>query len=150
MLTHHLGDFDTAIRYCLLGGSSTYSPLSGHEHAEALPERQAQVGLFRCLLDEFLQIEDPDDRMSQTSELLARFAGWFELEEVLKTIPEDWSVGQLCSFLERSFRDLVTERHEAVIMRALVTTANLTANAQLVEKVVSLGPVIGTATAQEQ
>lgn len=82
LLTHGLGDFDTAVSYCVLGGSSTYSVLSGAMPKEFIPSREEQMGLFQYLLEEFLRIEDPDARIMQTSELLERFAGWFDVNHV--------------------------------------------------------------------
>ena len=82
LLTHGLGDFDTAISYCVLGGSSTYSPISGQQRQATLPLPQQQVALFSSLLQEFFRIEDLNDRVIQTSELLDRFAGMFDVNQV--------------------------------------------------------------------
>ncbi len=82
LLTHGLGDFDTAVSYCVLGGSSTYSPVSGSLPKESIPSREEQVRLFGYLLEEFFCIEDLSDRITQTSELLERFAGWFDVIHV--------------------------------------------------------------------
>jgi hypothetical protein len=40
------------------------------------------VALFGYLLEEFFLIEDEEDRVSQSSELLTRFAGWFDISQV--------------------------------------------------------------------
>lgn len=82
LLVHGLGDYDTAVTYCLRGGSSTYSPLSGSLPREATPSRQQQENLFRHLAQEFLRLDSEDDRLAQTSELLERFAPWFDPVEV--------------------------------------------------------------------
>jgi hypothetical protein len=78
LLTHGLGDFDTAISYCLLGGSSIYRPVDGFVPASSLPSKEEQGKLFNYLLLEFLAIEDLDDRIERTGELLERFGGWFD------------------------------------------------------------------------
>ena len=78
LLTHGLGDFDTAISYCLLGGSSIYRPVDGFIPASSLPSKVEQGKLFNYLLLEFLAIEDLEDRLERTGELLERFGGWFD------------------------------------------------------------------------
>ena len=82
LLTHGLGDYDTAINYCLLGGSSIFYPSSSIIPKEAIPSRQDQTKLFDALLLEFLQIEDFTDRVEQTGDLLDRFGGWFDTGRV--------------------------------------------------------------------
>ena len=82
LLTHGLGDFDTAISYCLLGGSSIFRPASGFVPQESIPSRDEQAKLFGYLLHEFLRIEDLSDRIEQTGELLERFGGWFDVATV--------------------------------------------------------------------
>ena len=82
LLTHGLGDFDTAVRYCVLGGSGTYSHISGRQKQDVMPSHEEQMALFQYLLEQFLRIQDLDDRITQTSELLERFAGWFDVNHV--------------------------------------------------------------------
>ncbi|KAL2863772.1 putative TGF beta receptor associated protein 1 [Aspergillus lucknowensis] len=122
LLTHGLGDYDAAARYCLFGGprstSSTGAPLE-------FAEKSRQTELFRYLLDEFLQIQDLSERIERTSDLLARFAGWFDVREVLGIIPDDWSVDILNGFLAHVFRVLVSESREVKIERALSAGQNL-------------------------
>ena len=82
LLVHGLGDYDTAVSYCLLGGSSIYHPAVGVVPFNELPSRQEQSTLFNFLLMEFLQIEDVSDRIDQTAVLLEGFGGWFDIEGV--------------------------------------------------------------------
>ena len=82
LLTHGLGDFDTAVSYCVLGGSSTYSPIGNNDSRPQRPSHREQMRLFRCLLTEFLDIRNMNDRITQTSELLDRFSGWFDINDV--------------------------------------------------------------------
>lgn len=123
LLTHGLGDYDSAVRYCLFGGprNSSSSGSAGPE----LADNDLQSTLFRHLLDEFLQIQDQTDRIERTSDLLARFAGWFDVREVLELVPEDWSVDILGGFFVHVFRMLVSETREVRIERALSAGLNL-------------------------
>jgi len=90
LLTHGLGDYDTAIRYCLLGGSSIFHPPSSSSsfspsaaarapEQALLPSKEEQAHLFAHLLHEFLRIEDLSERLERTAELLERFGGWFDV-----------------------------------------------------------------------
>ncbi|KAL4787423.1 hypothetical protein BJX76DRAFT_4000 [Aspergillus varians] len=122
LFTHGLGDYDAATRYCLFGGprstSSTGAPLE-------FAEKSRQSELFRYLLDEFLQIRDLSERIERTSDLLGRFAAWFDVREVLNLIPDDWSVDIVNGFLAHVFRVLVSESREVRIERALSASQNL-------------------------
>ncbi|KAI9651684.1 MAG: hypothetical protein M1831_000530 [Alyxoria varia] len=150
LLTHGLGDFDTAISYCVLGGASTYSPLSGGLQQEAKPSRDQQMKLFDQLLEEFMRIPQPSLRMSQTSGLLHRFASWFEISHVLSLIPDFWPVDILEGYLESTLRQLIAERNESIVVRALRSTENLSTNASLVEKLVALGPIFDSKCQQAE
>ncbi|KAL3425949.1 tgf beta receptor associated protein [Phlyctema vagabunda] len=142
LLTHGLGDYDTAINYCLLGGSSIYHPISGTIARESLPTRDEQARLFRVLLAEFLQIEDVSDRVEQTGSLLERFGGWFDVGDVLRLIPDSWSVELVSGFLVSALRRIVRERSETMVVKALSGAENLKISAQLVGKVEEAGPSI--------
>ena len=84
LLTQGLGDYDTAINYCLYGGASMYRPDHRAEAAfeVTIPSHEEQAALFGHLLPEFLQIEDFSDRIEQTSNLLERFGGWYDVQQV--------------------------------------------------------------------
>lgn len=140
LLTHGLGDYHTAINYCLLGGSSIFHPISGTVKAESVPSQDEQATLFRWLLSEFLQIEDASDRVERTSELLERFGSWFDVAYVLGQIPDSWSVELVSAFLVSAFRRLVQDRSEAVMCKALSGAENLRISADFVEKCEKLGP----------
>ena len=143
LLTHGLGDYHTAINYCLLGGSSIFHPASGLA-IESIPSREQQATLFHHLFAEFLQIEDFEDRLEQSSELLARFSGWFNVTTILSQIPDTWSVETLSSFLVSALRRLLHDKGEAMIVKALSGAENLQVSAMLVEKCGALGPQIQT------
>ena len=133
LLTHGLGDYDSAVRYCLLGG-----PRSTSSTAESV-ERSQQSELFKHLLDEFLRIHDISERVERTSDLLGRFAAWFDVREVLGLIPDDWSVDILSGFLAHVFRVLVSETREARIERALSASLNLRVGAEYIEGIEKVG-----------
>lgn len=142
LLTHGLGDYDTAIRYCLLGGSSIFHPASGLAPEQPLPTMEEQSKLFEYLLYEFFRIEDLSEQMERTAELLERFGGWFHIEKVLDLIPETWSVELVSGFLVHAFRRLVAEKNVTVVVKALCSAQNLRQSADFAEKVESMGPVI--------
>ncbi len=139
LLTHGLGDYDTAINYCLLGGSSIYNPLSGTLTRENLPTRDEQATLFRYLLSEFLLIEDISNRVEQTSSLLERFGGWFDVGYVLSLIPDTWSVELVSGFLVSALRRIVRERSETMVAKALSGAENLKVSAELVGRIDAAG-----------
>lgn len=142
LLTHGLGDYDTAINYCLLGGSSIYHPLSHtlRPASTTLPTRTQQSSLFSHLLAEFLRIEDVSDRVEQTSSLLERFGGWFDVEEVLKLIPDEWSVELVSGFLVSALRRIVRERSEVRVAKALSGSENLKVSVELIKLRDKMGP----------
>jgi vacuolar protein sorting-associated protein 3 len=142
LLTHGLGDFHTAINYCLLGGASIFHPMSGHSASFTAPSREEQKVLFQTLLGEFLQIHDMMNRLERTSELLERFGSWYDVSEVLALIPLDWSVELISGFLIGAFRRLVEEKNEAMITKALSGAENLQIASTLIEKCKELGPQI--------
>ncbi|KAJ6191139.1 hypothetical protein N7519_001160 [Penicillium mononematosum] len=139
LLTHGLGDYDSAIRYCLFGGPRSSSSSSTGTPPE-LADYNLQSQLFRHLLDEFLHIEDLSDRIERTSDLLARFAAWFDVREVLDLVPEDWSVDILGGFFVHVFRTLVSQTRETRIERALSAGLNLRIGAEYIDGMEKVGP----------
>lgn len=142
LLTHGLGDYHTAVNYCLLGGASIFHPTSGSAAVIAAPSQEEQALLFGYLLTEFLRIEDVSDRLERTSELLERFGSWYDVRDVLDLVPESWSVELVSGFLVSSFRRLVHERNEATITKALSGAENLQIASAFVEKCSALGPQV--------
>jgi hypothetical protein len=142
LLTHGLGDFNTAISYCLLGGSSIFRPPSGYIPQAELPSRAEQSRLFNFLLQEFLHLGDISQRIERTGELLERFSGWFDVAEVLLVIPDEWSVDVFGAFLINALRRLVRERAETDVARALNGAVNLGVSVELVEKISEAGPEV--------
>ncbi|GAB1742038.1 hypothetical protein NU219Hw_g7428t1 [Hortaea werneckii] len=140
LLVHGLGDYDTAIRYCLLGGSaSLFHPGSGSgstpgdkqqqqpvpSSTPPPPTKDFQASLFRALLRESFHIADLSERLERTAELLERFGAWFDVAEVLALIPDGWSVELVSGFLVHALRRLVRERQESVVVKGLAGAQNL-------------------------
>jgi hypothetical protein len=142
LLTHGLGDYDTAINYCLLGGSSIYHPISGTMSREKLPTREEQSKLLGYLLAEFLQIEDISNRVEQTGSLLERFGGWFDVGFVLSVIPDSWSVELVSGFLVSALRRIVREKSETSVAKALSGVENLKVTEEMIKKGEEIGPTI--------
>ncbi|KAF9870819.1 hypothetical protein CkaCkLH20_11718 [Colletotrichum karsti] len=140
LLVHKLGDYDTAVSYCLRGGSSIYTRPDGRR--ESTPTHEMQARLFRAVLGEFLAIEDVSDQIEQTGALLERFGGWFDVEDVLALIPDEWSVDVVAGFLVTALRRITQERHETTVTKALSSAENLRVNHDLIVKVDEKGPSI--------
>jgi hypothetical protein len=142
LLVHGLGDFNTAISYCLYGYSSIFRPMTAGSlpiPQSELPSRTEQSRLFNFLLKDFLRIEDLSQRVERTSELLERFAGWFDIADVLAILPSDWSVDVFSAYLINSLRTLVREKAESDIVRALSDAQNSQTSCEVVEKREGLG-----------
>ncbi|KAK5656162.1 hypothetical protein OQA88_4922 [Cercophora sp. LCS_1] len=140
LLVHHLGDYDTAVSYCLRGGSSLSGSATGRR--DSILTKETQTRLFRVLLVEFLSLNDINDRVEQTGALLERFGGWFDVLEVLQLIPDSWSVDITAEFLVSALRRLVRERHETTVARSLSGAENLRVNYDLLVSIDEKGPVV--------
>ncbi|KAH0837593.1 hypothetical protein AYO21_05083 [Fonsecaea monophora] len=143
LLTHGLGDYDTATRYCYFGRPSPLSSSFPIDPA-SLPSRTSQIELFTFLFHEFLSIHDVEERLERTSYLLGKFATFFDPLQILRDIPDDWTVEMLSEFLVRSFRSATTERNQLVIMKALSAAQNLIGQVDLVELCEKIGPKFET------
>jgi hypothetical protein len=135
LLVHALADYDTAIRYCLLAGSTIFHPSSSHASSAApIPTREEQSHLFHILLEEFFKIPDLGDRIARAAELLDRFGPWFDVDMVLAKLPDSWSVDLVEGFLVAALRSLVRERNESAIERALWSARHLRVSVENVDK----------------
>lgn len=144
LLTHGLGDYHTAINYCLLGGASIFYPTSGAVSSIGTPTNEEQAILFGFLLGEFLRIEDVNNRLERTSELLERFGSWYDVSDILGLIPESWSVDLISGFLVNAFRRLIEDKNEAMITKALSSAESLQITSSFIEKCNAVGPRIET------
>ncbi|KAI0881130.1 uncharacterized protein GGS22DRAFT_76105 [Annulohypoxylon maeteangense] len=159
LLVHRLGDYDTAVSYCLRGGASIYtiyqtqqnqpppSPenLKGPKRRDSIPPTQdQQARLFRALLGEFLELEDISDRVEQTGLLLEKFGGWFDVGDVLSVIPDTWSVDLVAGFLVKALRRIVVEKNETSVARSLSSAQNLQIQHDLIVRIEEKGPSIET------
>ncbi|GJN67265.1 hypothetical protein PLICBS_001289 [Purpureocillium lilacinum] len=145
LLVHRLGDYDTAVAYCLRGGTSVYVPPENRRRGDSLPELEQQERLFQVVLREFLTIDNMGDRVEQTSSLLERFGGWFDVVEVLQLVPDSWSVEVVAGFLVGAMRRLVREKHESMMTRALSGAENVRVNYDVVVGMEEKGPTIEAA-----
>jgi hypothetical protein len=142
LLVHGLGDYNAAISYCLYGYSASFRPITAGSlpvPQSELPSPAEQSRLFNYLLQDFLQIEDLSQRVERTGELLERFAGWFDIGDVLAVLPNDWSVDVFSAYLINSLRRLVREKAESEVVRALGDAQNSQISNELVEKREGLG-----------
>ncbi|KAI8958543.1 hypothetical protein F5Y11DRAFT_35040 [Daldinia sp. FL1419] len=159
LLVHHLGDYDTAVAYCLRGGASIYTiyqapqsepptepgaPQASKRRDSTPPTQDQQSRLFRALLGEFLKLEDISDRVEQTGLLLDRFGGFFDVGDVLSVIPDNWSVDLVAGFLVKALRRIVAEKNETTVARSLSSSQNLQTQHDLIVRVQEKGPSIET------
>lgn len=155
LLVHQLGDYDSAVSYCLRGGTSITSSYTMHAAVDAsssaspspqLPSVDTQRALFAVVLRELLALADVSDRVEQTGALLERFGGWFEVDDVLALIPDSWSVDVVAGFLIGALRRLVREKNESVVKRALSGAENLRVSHDLVTAIDEKGSSIEAPT----
>ncbi|KAK6434280.1 hypothetical protein LTR95_009535 [Oleoguttula sp. CCFEE 5521] len=142
LLTHTLGDYDTAISYCLHASPAfLFSPRPLNSAALTPPPHSNQSSLFTLLLQHFLTLPLPA-RLDRSSELLERFGGFFELEAVLEAVDGDWSVRLLGPFLVGTLRGLVSEGREVGLERQLWGARELRVSFEAGEKIREVGPVV--------
>lgn len=152
LLVHQLGDYDSAVSYCLRGGTSitssytTYAAAASSAASSPLPSVDTQRALFAVVLRELLALADASDRVEQTGALLERFGGWFEVDDVLALIPDSWSVDVVAGFLVGALRRLVREKNESVVKKALSGAENLRVSHDLVTAIDEKGSSIEAAT----
>jgi len=155
LLCHGLGDYHTAINYCLLGGASIFYPAmpgsssisrvrSQHEEGEqwGIPDMNDQKILFSALIKEFLALRDESQRQELVGNLLGRFAAWFDIEQVLPLVPEHWPIEILEPFIVSALRVIVHEKAEAMIVKALSGAENIIVANKWVEKCEAGGAIV--------
>ncbi|KAL1897010.1 hypothetical protein Cpir12675_002535 [Ceratocystis pirilliformis] len=167
LLVHSLGDYDTAVTYCIRGGRSIYgspsrysalqqnlaSPTSHNfpmtdsiEDQDDFADSEAlfkkQKSLFLIVLGDFLAIENSNHRVEQTSALLERYGPWFELKQVLERVPDSWPLEPLGPFLIGALRRMVREQHQAMVQKALCAAQSLRISEELIEARARAGPTV--------
>ncbi|PHH78949.1 hypothetical protein CDD80_5981 [Ophiocordyceps camponoti-rufipedis] len=138
LLVHTLGDYDTAVAYCLRGGTSVYVSTP----RTLPPPTHQRRALFATLLNQFLAIQDVTDRLEQTGNLLDRFGPWFDVDQVLPLIPPSWPLDVIAAFLVAAFKRLVRQKHESRVARALTAAENLRVSYNVVSAADRIGPVV--------
>ncbi|KAI4730741.1 hypothetical protein E4T49_01687 [Aureobasidium sp. EXF-10728] len=134
LLVHGLADFDTAVRYCLLGGSSIFHPASSSSTLPS-PSKEEQQILFTHLLHCYLDLDDSSQILERVAELLERFGSWFDVAEVLPLLSPSWPLEHFGTFIASAMGRLVSERNETVIVRALAGAQNLRIAVDVVDKI---------------
>jgi hypothetical protein len=140
LLVHGLADFDTAVRYCLLGGSSIFHPASSSSTLPS-PSKEEQEVLFSFLLHCYFNLEDPTQQLERVAELLEKFGSWFDVAEVLPLLSPSWPLEHFGAFIASAMGRLVSKRNETVIVRALAGAQNLRVAVNVVEKIEKEGAV---------
>ncbi|KAF2857895.1 hypothetical protein K470DRAFT_278961 [Piedraia hortae CBS 480.64] len=135
LLVTHLGDYDTAIRFCLSSGkpdifspSSTHSALrapfpprvSSRPLQEAKSSAEESKKLFRNLLSLLLALPDRSLRHNISCHVINTFFGPDEVDYILEIMPEDCPLESLTRFWERTLRDLVSSKRESLVVKALM------------------------------
>lgn len=149
LLVQKLGDYDSALSYCLRGSASLFSTAAADSLHSLELAIELQRNLFNIVLREFLVIEDTGDRIEQTGSLLARFGGWFDVAEVLEMIPDSWPVETVAGFLVGTIRRIVRDKREAMVAKALSRAQNLRASAAVIEEICEKGPIVQDEAAAE-
>lgn len=144
LLVHGLGDYDTAIRFCLVGSPVTSLSTPAPKIAGGVAQdRQKQTQLLRHLFTQFVRIEDAATRVERTASLLEHFAPVFDdVADVLAHIPDSWGLQVVTGYLERVLRHVVSQRRETKVHRALSAGRYLQVDADFIHKVERIGPLV--------
>lgn len=152
-LVHELRDFDGSIEYCLDGGKSRPSSRksgkssggkTGAQVENVNITREDQEKLFALVLVEALKMGDWMARQQWVEMLLDQWGGWMDPVHVLSVIPDTYSIALISKFLISALRNLVREKNESVVGRALCRGENLRVSAEFVDKCDELGPTVQT------
>ena len=76
---------------------------------------------------------------------MSRFGSYFDLLDVLNRIPEEWSVAVIDTFLISRVREIVTERNETMVVRALRGSENIQVAEEFIDQVDKLGYTVEAA-----
>ncbi|KAF8477075.1 hypothetical protein BDZ91DRAFT_787678 [Kalaharituber pfeilii] len=150
LLVHELRDFDGSIEYCLNIGKTTSSIISAiatdkskkRDKDADRRRREEQERLFGLLLVEALKLDEWVVRQEWVELLLDRWGTWLDVAHVLSVIPDTYSIALISKFLIGALRNLMKEKNETIIARAVRRGENLRVNAEFVDKCDELGPTI--------
>uniref|UniRef100_A0A060T5U8 ARAD1B06512p n=1 Tax=Blastobotrys adeninivorans TaxID=409370 RepID=A0A060T5U8_BLAAD len=123
LLTHSVGDFATAMRYCRAGHirglviGESGDPEVGSDDA-------TRADLFRILFLEFLKLSNEDWRVYCTQHLLDQWGTLLDVNLVLSNIPNDWKVRSLDGYLTKVFRALANQKNKSIVQKSLSRSAN--------------------------
>ncbi|XP_069493019.1 transforming growth factor-beta receptor-associated protein 1 isoform X2 [Ambystoma mexicanum] len=112
ILVHQLKDFAAAEEYCLW-----------NSERKDCPYRQR---LFHLLLSVYLNPDSPEDALQVAGvDLLNKHSSEFNVTQVLRLLPETWSVQLLAPFLAGSVRESIHNKAMAQLSVGLAKTENL-------------------------
>jgi len=153
LLVHELRDFDGSVEYCLGGGKSRSTlHKKPNRVIDKTPNksindpitRKDQEKLFASLLVEALRLEDWMIRQEWVEMLLGRWGSWLDPVHVLSVVPDTYSIALISEYLISTLRNLVREKNESVIVRAIRRGENLRVNADFVDLCDEHGPKVQT------
>lgn len=120
---HSLGE-----RFQLQAWSSLITPLPLANKATPLErEKTVDDGLKKELTEILLGVymSGGEGMAERAAQLLNAQAVNLEVEDVLRTVPGEWPLQVLSSFLARSFRRTLHARHEGMLVKAVAASENL-------------------------
>ncbi|KAG7448550.1 uncharacterized protein BT62DRAFT_929636 [Guyanagaster necrorhizus] len=145
ILIHDLNDSNSAEVYCALGGEVIPSKvaLSAAENTaglqlwisanwftkpnnESIPiaaEEELKRSLLKILLEVYVTAQAPS--RGRTARLLDSQAVNLDAVDVIPLVPPDWPLNTMSSFLTRSFRRTLHQRHEGQIIKTISAAQNL-------------------------
>ncbi|KAK0458932.1 uncharacterized protein EV420DRAFT_1541370 [Desarmillaria tabescens] len=145
ILIHDLHDSNSAEVYCALGGEVIPSkaalfaventvglqpwtsaswfvkPNNGTKPKAA--DEELKRNLLKILLEVYVTAQDPN--RSRTARLLDSQAVNLDVVDVIPLVPPDWPLNTMSSFLARSFRRTLHQRHEGQIIKTISAAQNL-------------------------
>ncbi|KAK0480717.1 hypothetical protein IW261DRAFT_1474152 [Armillaria novae-zelandiae] len=145
ILIHDLHDSNSAEVYCTLGGEVIPSKVAVHaaENTVGLQlwtsatwfvkpsngakptaaDEELKRSLLKILLEVYVTAQDPS--RSRTARLLDSQAVNLDALDVIPLVPPDWPLNTTSSFLARSFRRTLHQRHEGQIIKTISAAQNL-------------------------
>ncbi|CEG63955.1 hypothetical protein RMATCC62417_01017 [Rhizopus microsporus] len=157
ILINELYDFVGAETYCVTNGHSagiipsttvpvrssslSEKPLPSVEYvsSDQMTERSE---LFMMLFNTYLSIKDSNLMIARTMHLLNTQGLYLNIIEVLKSIPDDWSIDSLQEFLTSSLRQSTDKCNESQVILGLTRGENLMVNSDLIRLYEEIGPIV--------